>query len=58
MHRLRARQGLSQDDPVDATGNLDAARAIYKSRGFKLVKSEPYHAYGQDLVSETWELKL
>jgi DNA-binding MarR family transcriptional regulator/GNAT superfamily N-acetyltransferase len=39
-------------------GHLDAARAIYKSRGFKLVKSEPFHAYDQDLVSETWELKL
>ena len=31
-------------------GHLDAARAIYKSRGFKLVKSEPLHAYGQELV--------
>lgn len=39
-------------------GHLDAARAIYKSRGFKLVKSEPFRAYEQDLVSETWELKL
>jgi len=39
-------------------GHLDAARAIYKSRGFKLVKSEPFHAYDQDLVSEIWELKL
>jgi DNA-binding MarR family transcriptional regulator/GNAT superfamily N-acetyltransferase len=39
-------------------GHLDAARAIYKSRGFKLVKSEPYPAHGQNLVSEIWELKL
>ena len=39
-------------------GHLDAARAIYKSRGFKLVKSEPLHAYGQELVGETWELRL
>jgi ribosomal protein S18 acetylase RimI-like enzyme len=39
-------------------GHLDAARANYKSRGFKLVKSELFHAYGQDLVGETWELKL
>jgi DNA-binding MarR family transcriptional regulator/GNAT superfamily N-acetyltransferase len=38
--------------------NLDAARAIYKARGFRLVKSEPNHAYGQKLVSEIWELKL
>jgi DNA-binding MarR family transcriptional regulator/GNAT superfamily N-acetyltransferase len=39
-------------------GHLDAARAIYRSRGFKLVKSESFHAYEQELASETWELKL
>lgn len=39
-------------------GHLDAARAIYKSRGFELTKSEPLRAYQQDLVSEIWELKL
>ena len=38
--------------------NLDAARAIYKARGFVLKKSEPHDAYGQHLVAETWELKL
>jgi len=38
--------------------NLLAARAIYKSRGFKLARSEPHDAYGQHLVSEIWELKL
>jgi DNA-binding MarR family transcriptional regulator/GNAT superfamily N-acetyltransferase len=38
--------------------NLFAARAIYKSRGFRHVKSEPHDAYGQKLVAETWELKL
>ncbi|MEO5671964.1 MAG: helix-turn-helix domain-containing GNAT family N-acetyltransferase [Ramlibacter sp.] len=38
--------------------NLAAARAIYKSRGFELVKSEPHNAYGQHLVAEIWELKL
>ena len=38
--------------------NLEAARAIYKSRGFEHVKSEPHAAYGQQLVSEIWELKL
>jgi DNA-binding MarR family transcriptional regulator/GNAT superfamily N-acetyltransferase len=39
-------------------GHLDAARAIYQSRGFERVESEPFHAYGLDLVSEIWELKL
>lgn len=38
--------------------NLTAARAIYARRGFTLVKSEPYHGYGCDLVGETWELGL
>lgn len=38
--------------------NLDAARAIYARKGFQLVRSEPYHGYGQDLVGEHWELRL
>jgi GNAT superfamily N-acetyltransferase len=37
---------------------LLAARAIYEKRGFKLTQSEPYQGFGQDLVSETWELEL
>ncbi|HYF19178.1 MAG TPA: helix-turn-helix domain-containing GNAT family N-acetyltransferase [Ramlibacter sp.] len=39
-------------------GQLEAARAIYAARGFQLTKTEPLQAYGQDLVSETWELPL
>jgi DNA-binding MarR family transcriptional regulator/N-acetylglutamate synthase-like GNAT family acetyltransferase len=39
-------------------GQLVAARAIYASRGFQLAHSEPLAAYGQQLVSETWELPL
>lgn len=37
---------------------LDAARAIYRQRGFKLTHSEPYEGFGQKLVSETWQLHL
>lgn len=37
---------------------LVAARGIYAARGFTLVKSEPYEGFGQQLVGETWELKL
>jgi DNA-binding MarR family transcriptional regulator/GNAT superfamily N-acetyltransferase len=37
---------------------LLAARGIYAARGFKLVKSQPYEGFGQQLVGETWELKL
>ena len=38
--------------------NLTAARAIYRSRGFVLKDSAPNEAFGQRLVSETWELGL
>jgi DNA-binding MarR family transcriptional regulator/GNAT superfamily N-acetyltransferase len=37
---------------------LDAARAIYAKRGFRLVKSAPYEGFGKKLVGETWELRL
>ncbi|MGJ7510934.1 bifunctional helix-turn-helix transcriptional regulator/GNAT family N-acetyltransferase [Variovorax sp. GT1P44] len=37
---------------------LSAARGIYAARGFRLIKSEPYEGFGQQLVGETWELKL
>lgn len=37
---------------------LGAARDIYSRRGFMLRKSAPYHDFGQDLVGETWELRL
>ena len=37
---------------------LTAARGIYAARGFRLDKSEPYEGFGQQLVGETWSLKL
>ena len=37
---------------------LTAARGIYQDAGFVLVKSEPHRSFGQNLVGETWELKL
>jgi DNA-binding MarR family transcriptional regulator/predicted N-acetyltransferase YhbS len=37
---------------------LVAARTIYTRAGYRLVTSEPYHGFGCDLVSETWELPL
>lgn len=37
---------------------LGAARDIYGRRGFRLVKTEAYEGFGQQLVGETWELKL
>lgn len=37
---------------------LTAARAIYQKAGYQLVKQEPHHSFGHDLVGETWELEL
>jgi DNA-binding MarR family transcriptional regulator/GNAT superfamily N-acetyltransferase len=37
---------------------LTVARDLYQKRGFKLVKSEPYRGFGQDLIGQMWELVL
>ena len=37
---------------------LTAARHIYETAGFRMVAAEENHAFGKDLISETWELKL
>ncbi len=37
---------------------LHAARHIYEAAGYRLVRREPHHSFGHDLVGETWELKL
>ena len=37
---------------------LIAARKLYAAEGYRLIASEPMHDFGQDLVSETWELLL
>ncbi len=37
---------------------LAAARRIYQRQGFELVRSEPQHSFGHDLVSQDWRLPL
>jgi DNA-binding MarR family transcriptional regulator/GNAT superfamily N-acetyltransferase len=37
---------------------LRDARRLYKATGFRLVREEPHHSFGKDLVGETWELTL
>ena len=38
--------------------SLVAARGIYKSAGFRLVKQWPVTQFGHKMTSETWDLKL
>ena len=37
---------------------LLAARGIYEKRRLQLVATEPHRSFGQDLIGETWELRL
>jgi DNA-binding MarR family transcriptional regulator/GNAT superfamily N-acetyltransferase len=37
---------------------LTSARRIYESAGYRLVRSEPHHSFGRDLIGETWEVDL
>ncbi len=37
---------------------LLSARHIYRAAGFRMIHEERHHSFGQDLIGETWELKL
>jgi DNA-binding MarR family transcriptional regulator/GNAT superfamily N-acetyltransferase len=37
---------------------LNSARRIYEKAGFHLVREEPHHSFGKDLVGQHWSLEL
>jgi DNA-binding MarR family transcriptional regulator/GNAT superfamily N-acetyltransferase len=37
---------------------LTAAHNVYQAAGFRLVREEPHHSFGKDLVGQTWEMEL
>jgi DNA-binding MarR family transcriptional regulator/GNAT superfamily N-acetyltransferase len=37
---------------------LVSARKIYQAAGFRLMREEPHHSFGKDLLGQTWELAL
>lgn len=37
---------------------LKPAHHLYEQAGFRLVREEPHHSFGHDLVGQTWEMEL
>lgn len=40
------------------TDQQKEAREIYRAKGYELVAEQAVHAFGKDMVDETWELRL
>jgi DNA-binding MarR family transcriptional regulator/GNAT superfamily N-acetyltransferase len=53
-----ARQARYKKITLWTQSELLAARRLYAEAGFRVVREEPHHSFGRDLVAETWELSL
>jgi DNA-binding MarR family transcriptional regulator/GNAT superfamily N-acetyltransferase len=56
---VRFAQGAGYEEIVLWTNDvLVAARRLYERAGFRLVEEGPHHAFGHDLVEQTWSRRL
>jgi DNA-binding MarR family transcriptional regulator/GNAT superfamily N-acetyltransferase len=53
-----AREARYQKITLWTQSILTAAHRIYQQAGFRMVREEPHHSFGKDLVAQTWELDL
>jgi ribosomal protein S18 acetylase RimI-like enzyme len=53
-----ARQARYRKVTLWTQSDLYAARHLYKQAGFRIAGRRSHHSFGQNLVAETWELKL
>ena len=53
-----ARQARYRRITLWTQSNLDSARRIYESVGFKLINEETHSMFGPELVAQNWDLEL
>lgn len=53
-----ARQAGYRDMVLWTHASHKAACALYAANGWRIVRSEPVHSFGVDLIEQTWKTKL